>query len=335
MWQNDFKGKLEQALLELAWRQWTQFGVAGHGKTGGAYILDPEALLLFTAYIGRRDQRLFDEVVDWLAVNHRFINVQRLRALSKRVEFEHRAILGLIAAYMTAVDKTPKWRRLAEEWLPTGANGEQSLFTLSGGSPMPVLGDVDAVAQRYGFRRNSFRRSNNSGEFSARDVATLMLQLRGFFGVNARSETMLGLLTRDVCTVQDVADLSGFTWRSIQDVLVEMALSGRVGRSKGSRGYLYFLNDPRVEWSLWFPEYCGGRTFVDWLSVYRGCVIVLEGIDKAQRLARSALAQRSVVQELFDDKIQWLFMDAGINTELKFLRHDNVEELPCLLADLT
>ena len=93
---SNFRNELKKALLELAWRQWMQFGVAGSSQASERYILDPEALLIFTAYIGRHDQRLFDEVMDWLCVNHRFINVMRLRALSKRTEFEHRSVLGMM-----------------------------------------------------------------------------------------------------------------------------------------------------------------------------------------------------------------------------------------------
>lgn len=332
---NNFRNELKKALLDLAWRQWTQLGVAGSVQASGRYILDPEALLIFTAYIGRNDQRLFDEVMDWLTVNHRFINIMRLRALSKRAEFEHRPIWGMMAAHLTEEDASAKWRKLADDWQPATVSEVQSLFLLSNGNPMPVVGETDPVALRYSFKRNIWKRTENSNAFPSKEIATLLLQLRGLFGVNARSEAMIGLLTRDTCTIQDIADLSGFTWRSIQDVLIEMAHSNRVSRSKAGRGHCYFLTNSKQERKLLLPGYSGPWSFPDWLDFYRGCLFIFEGVTDSL----SPLALHSVFQEIFDDKIHGMFLNAGVASEiagieLKFLRPETVEALPRLLSGI-
>jgi hypothetical protein len=58
------------ALQELAWDQWSQLGISGAmPRQREERPADPEALLLFTLEIGRTDPRLFDEVLDWLALN--------------------------------------------------------------------------------------------------------------------------------------------------------------------------------------------------------------------------------------------------------------------------
>ena len=340
---SNFRNELKKALLELAWRQWTQFGVAGSSQASERYILDPEALLIFTAYIGRHDQRLFDEVMDWLCVNHRFINVMRLRALSKRTEFEHRSVLGMMAAWLTEEDASTKWRKLALDWLPQTAPVAQALFLLSNGNPMPVAGEADPVALRYGFKRNRWKRTGNSNAFPSKGIATLLLQLRGLFGVNARSEAMIGLLTQDICTIQDIAALSGYTWRSVLDVLLEMAHSNRVSRSKVERGYYYFLSHPRQEQELLLPGYSGSWRFPNWLDFYRGCIIIQESVSSPQIDTLSQLTLRSVFQEIFDEKIQGIFLDAGVTSEhdsnhaniaLKFLRPKTVEALPRLIAGI-
>ena len=47
-------------MLELLWRQWGRLGVLGSvGGNGTRMVLDPEALLVFTAWFGRNDQRLY------------------------------------------------------------------------------------------------------------------------------------------------------------------------------------------------------------------------------------------------------------------------------------
>lgn len=338
-----FRDELKTALLELAWRQWTLLGVSGQGQAQGRYILDPEALLIFTAYIGRYDQRLFDEVQDWLCVNQRFINIQRLRTLSKKAEFEHRAVLGMMAAYLTGKDASLKWKKLARDWQPDHVEEPQALFWLSNGKPMPVTGAVDPVAQNYGFKRNLWKRTGNSRVFPPQDIASLLLQLRGLFGVNARSEAMIGLLTRDASTIQDIADLSGFSWRSIQDVLVEMAHSNRVTRTKirDGRGYYYSLTKPRQEEELLLPGHPAPWIFPDWPDFYRGCILILESVSSPQADALSPLALHSVFQEIFEKKIQSSFLDSGVSfrrddnatdTELISLRPDTILLLPRLLS---
>src|SRR5438105_1946106 len=56
--------------VALAWDQWSQLGVsAASPPQREERAADPEALLLFTLELGRNDPRLFDEVLDWLALN--------------------------------------------------------------------------------------------------------------------------------------------------------------------------------------------------------------------------------------------------------------------------
>ena len=338
-----FRNELRTALLELAWRQWTLLGVSGQVQARGRYILDPEALLIFTAYIGRHDQRLFDEVLDWLCINQRFINIQRLRSLSKKTEFEHRAILGTMAAYLTGKDASLKWKKLARDWQPDHVEDPQALFRLSNGNPMPVMGTVDTVARSYGFKRNLWKRTGNSRVFPPQEIASLLLQLRGLFGVNARSEAMIGLLTRDFSTIQDIANLSGFSWRSIQDVLVEMAHSNRVTQTKirDGRGYYYSLNNPGQEEKLLLPDWSAPWIFPDWPAFYRGCILILESVSSPQADALSPLALNSVFEEIFEKKIQSSFLDSRVSskrddnatdTELMSLRPDTVLQLPRLLS---
>ena len=55
--------------------------MAGHVSGDDVWIIDPEALLLFTCTLGRHEPRLFDEVLDWLQENGRFINILRLKRI--------------------------------------------------------------------------------------------------------------------------------------------------------------------------------------------------------------------------------------------------------------
>ena len=83
----EFRDKYRELLLNFLWRQWSALGVAGHSRSDDPWIIDPEALLLFTCTLGRHEPRLFDEVIDWLQANGPFINILRLKRILRTEKF--------------------------------------------------------------------------------------------------------------------------------------------------------------------------------------------------------------------------------------------------------
>lgn len=82
-----FRDQLQDVLLNFLWRQWSALGVAGHTDAEDAWIIDPEALLLFTCTLGRYEPRMFDEMMDWLQENGSYINILRLKRIQKTEPF--------------------------------------------------------------------------------------------------------------------------------------------------------------------------------------------------------------------------------------------------------
>ena len=328
----EFKKRLLEAVLGLLWRQWTQLGVAGHNTAVEHYVLDPEALLIFTAYFGRYDQRLFDEVMDWLGTNQRFMNVQRLRTLSRNASFPHQAVLGYIAAVLKAGDASLKWRKLAEDWKPEKYHTPNGLFILSSGMIMPVVGCTDKTALQYGFKRNPLRATGNSQNFPSTTIATLLLQLRGFFGINARSEVMLGLLSEDHCTIQEIAELSGFSWRSIQDVLFEMKHSNVVEATAAKKGRYYFLKNKEAVLKLFWTN-ASAVCFPDWLALYNMIAMIFSALCLPPLPQVSDLAFESVMREILTTQTEGLILNARF-TEIKHVSWEKLEEFPLLVEQL-
>jgi hypothetical protein len=91
---SETRDKVSQGLLDFAWRQRAQIGVSATVEGADRWAVDPEALILFTIGIGRRDPRLFDEMLDWMAFNHDLLSAQRLRNLAGRFPLPS----GLVAA---------------------------------------------------------------------------------------------------------------------------------------------------------------------------------------------------------------------------------------------
>src|SRR5687768_15671308 len=58
------RDEVQTTLVDFAWSQWAQMGVFASTDRRDTWAQDPEALLVFTLHIARREPRLFDEVLD-------------------------------------------------------------------------------------------------------------------------------------------------------------------------------------------------------------------------------------------------------------------------------
>src|ERR1700751_3149207 len=94
---SEIRGRFGQGLLDFAWRQWAQAGVAANITGSDPWAIDPEALILFTMGLARRDPRLFDEMLDWLAPSHKLLSMQRRRNLPSRFAVDARLVGAVIA----------------------------------------------------------------------------------------------------------------------------------------------------------------------------------------------------------------------------------------------
>src|ERR1700683_72499 len=94
---SELRERVRQGFLEFAWRQWAQMGVPANIAGFDRWAIDPEALIVFTIEVARRDPRLFDEMLDWLAENRRLLTIQRLRNLSVRLPVDTRLVGAVIA----------------------------------------------------------------------------------------------------------------------------------------------------------------------------------------------------------------------------------------------
>lgn len=262
----EFRDNFRELLLQFLWRQWSALGVAGYAETQDAWVVDPEALLVFSCTVCRHDQRLFDEIIDWLSANERFINIQRLRTIMKKENFQSDAALGAIAEYMTLKNPTPKWKRLAEVCKKKIENSPpQNLFFMKSGSSLPVPGVRDKIFEKYGLIRNPVQHRGLSKPFPPKVPVTLLLQLRALIGVCARCEVLLYLFLHDRTTIKEIADQTYYSWRSVQDVLFEMGHSGLLHFPEAKKGRTYrFSGEPwlhillknqdiKISWLCWPP----------------------------------------------------------------------------------
>jgi hypothetical protein len=304
-----FKAEYQNLLVNFLWRQWSALGVAGQSGGEDVWIIDPEALLLLTCTLGRCEPRLFDEVLDWLQENGRFINVNRLKRLLARENFAGERVLAAVASVLAKGTEATKWKLLADSVEPLPP--EAAFFLAADGGPQPMAGEAEPQFARYGFKRGPLRLRGYSQPFRATKPANLALQLRALLGINVRCEIVLYLLTHEAAHPAEIARETGFFVRAIQGTLVDMSQSGVVGlRARGREKHYWLkpepwaalLNRPPVfpRWVTWPPLFAALERI--WLKLSDPRLETLDPLLQSSELRQLMTEVRPALERARFDK---------------------------------
>ncbi len=264
--------ELLETVLQYLWREWTSVGVAGSVNSNNAArsIVDPEPLLLFSLSVCRYDQRLFDEIIDWLSINGEFINIQRLINFQEKYNFNSGPQISAVAVLLSQKKEYRlKWKKLSSLYKK---NGEEKLFFTLTGKEIPVK-DPDPVFIEKGLVRSTVRLRGYSGEFPLTGIPSQLLRMRALFGLNARAElvTLLGSMTE--IYPAEAARYTGYEKRSVQSVLIELSKSGII-ESYSTGKEKYYRLKPGVMDVVLSPPY----KWDNMAPVFKGLEILLNGI---------------------------------------------------------
>jgi len=255
----EYRSRLRGVLLDWLWRQWTTLGVAGASAVEERNLIDPEALLLVSCTLGRWDPRLFDEVLDWLTVNGRFVSGARLKRLLNVHAFRSGDVLAAVSSILRQRERRLDWR-----FEPAPFSPQESLFLDEDGGPLPDFGRKDPAFAGLGLIRGKLEMRGYSGPFNPSRPPCLWLTLRSFMGNSSRVEILVYLLCNERGYPSQIARDTGHSQRNVQGTLVDMAASGqlhvvRKGRevwyrlaSDASRR-LFFCRRNAPRWLLWPP----------------------------------------------------------------------------------
>lgn len=202
----------EQALT-LAWGAWAELGVSGWASTSThrTWAIDPEPLILFTAFLGDRDPRLRDEATDWCVRNWRFVSKTRLKNLLRSQPEAVRGAFGEFAATVGA--------HAGITW--PGATEPRS-YTVTGRSTLPPLDRPSLV----------------------------WLRLRAMFGLGARTEILRYFLSRATrpASVAGLATATGYTKRNVAEECETLERAGVLAvRSLANRFYYSLARRSELE----------------------------------------------------------------------------------------
>ena len=299
----EYKRQVFDAIMDMLWRQWSSLGVPGQIASGKntETVLDPEALLLFSAGFARYDQRLYDLILDWMGVHSSLINIQRLKALHAKADFKDTPSLGYISA-VAAETEPSRWKKPAEDYSPSYNVPAVALFRNQDDEPEGFIPACEPLALRYGFERNVRQKSGKIPSCIPESTASLLFRMRSIMGISARAETILIMLTNQSCKVKEIVDQSGYTWKSIQDVLQELVAGHFVSFINGTkRGKQYYLSQPeRIRQLFGFRKI----VFPNWLEVYDSIGLLWKTISNPNLAKVSENTFQNELRNIFDNKIQ-------------------------------
>jgi hypothetical protein len=295
---SEIRDKVSKALLDFAWRQWAQIGVSATVEGADRWAVDPEALILFTIGIARRDPRLFDEMLDWMAFNHELLSTQRLRNLAGRFPLPS----GLVAAVTAWTRQTSPVNLLVSDQTGLSQNREPVF------SPdvSAFVSQPDPVFAEHGFIRPPAARTGKSHEPNPALPVNLSFRLRHLFGPGGRSEAMRVLLTWPAGPLDAarIADEAGFAKRNVSDVLTSLTASGviKAAWAGNERHFTAY----REKWAQLLDLAGPGMpSFVSWVHLLPAALQIILWLDEKAGTAESdyliASQARSLINRLTRD----------------------------------
>lgn len=330
---NDYKENLQESVLNLLWRQWSALGVAAHATgRADAAVLDPEALLVFTARFARCDQRLYDLVLNWLLVYESLVNLPRLKALQKKSAWKDADSLAYMAAVLAAGGHK-RWKVLAA---PTARPvGEyECLFRDWEAAENLYIPHADALAESYGFRRNVFAETRKIAPKLPRSAASLLLTLRGCVGVTARAEILLLLLESPCCSLAELAERSGYARSSVHELLAEMTTAQTVEQSveNGTKEKKFYSLCRAAEWKH-FLGCDSACAFPRWGRLYDALGQLWTAVSNPRLATLSEQTFAGEVARVMKQGARRAFLHSGL-PELQGIGTETYADLPAALDRL-
>jgi hypothetical protein len=275
---SDVALRMDQIAIAFLWDQWSQLGLSGAPASDDIWVMDPEALLLLTLRMGPSDPRLFDEVLDWLCANGRWISTKRLRNLAAGIERDERLADAVLAWVGVHESSLQLWKGA-----PRGATQRAKKEELEPLGDLYV-GEPDVSFAEWGFAWPGAKRSHKSQHVDTERPVALAFRLRALLGVGARAEVVRYLysIAPKEAPVAEIAAAAAFGKRNANNTLRDLATAKTVRRTTVGNEHRYGLFADRWDHLLgagapeyrpnhvaWIPLLSSVARFAEWSATHR------------------------------------------------------------------
>jgi hypothetical protein len=240
MYQTDFNQNTRRRISDFLWKQWSDLGVSGHLPDDQTRFVDMEPFLLFSLDFARSDARLFDEILDWLRINGRFVNITRLKVIQKQFEWLHQNLIAAVAFYLVEEFRLDYWKPLCKI---NSSKEPENLFYLSDGSPIPVsLEKRDKAFLKMGWLRPQIKLRGLSTIINPLRTSAIQLKTRALLGVNARSDILCYLADGRKAYSNQIAKDLYYSRLTVQNTLHDLNVASVLQKLSEANKTLYSLN---------------------------------------------------------------------------------------------
>lgn len=191
-----FREQFQDRLIEIHWRQWASLGVASQIEEEKKWVIDLEALISSTFFIGEFDKRLLSTALEWVKKNGEWLNSSRLKRIGK---------------YFYKIDKGLKKPLVTQETFKLIDNTLKDI---------PIRGVTT--------------------EPNIQKPSLIQLYFRGVFGINARAEILLYLLSKFGGNSNQIAKEIYFDQKIVYRILERWTKTGFVEKGQERK---YLLKD--------------------------------------------------------------------------------------------
>ena len=263
----DLNRNVNKCLVDFLWRQWSQLGVAGDIEKKDNWIIDPEALIIFSMNQCRYDARLFDEIVDWIIKNERWISLQRIKGLLK--QFENDQTNGIFAAIAKSIDERQsniRWKSFAHYTKPELQVDPKPFFLNQEGVGLPLIKQSDTNFLSAGWIRSPINPRGLSNQIPFNSPSNLIMLLRSLFGLSPRAEIISYLLSNERANVSDLVNATGYSRPPIHESLNDLLSGGYISQKSLKSRKVYSLNSNR--WKQFICIEYDSLYWIDWQRAF-------------------------------------------------------------------
>lgn len=289
-----FKEELLEFCTQLSWEHWTKLGIPGRVRAGEKVNVDPEALILLLGFLGERDLRLVNNVVNWLATNARLIHKSRLKTIIEVGHPETMANLSEIFRKAGAADNGNVWKSLANYCSEVGSPKNVAVNPIDS-SLEPGTSDYKQIEVDRGSNR---------------------MLLRTLFGTSVRSELLNFFFGGGSGSSRSIAEYTQLSQSTVYTTLREFLEIGLVDKHGRTRNTSYHF----VEGSISFDA-LHSEAYFDWANYTRSIIKAwnrLESLTEAETEYKTRSALRKFYGSFEENLSDWNASFVDDSTTEKF-----------------
>lgn len=230
-----YKDEIEKSIAEL-WKVWRSLGLYSDGE----YVpMAPEEAIAGLIVLGRYDQRLFDEALSFILSNSLLLSKNRLVSIVQKMDDDSKKVFRAIAYILAEKRKDVRFKSFVES---SKKMESTNLFESIDGTTIFIGKERDALFQKVGFIRNKFYESSKNRNLKFVSDHNPWIKAKLIFGNSVKVDTIMDLIINKNCTAPMISQNTGYTQKSVWNVLNDFDNAGIINQKKVSNKIYYSFN---------------------------------------------------------------------------------------------